>query len=85
MKDPLKPYKRDDSPSPVTYKEVDTKWRNMSQFAENKNEFSISKCPKSTFTEQVIKDKKKVPAVGSYNTHNMDCLLYTSPSPRDRG
>ena len=32
MKDPLKPWKRDDSPSPVTYKDVDTKWRAMSQF-----------------------------------------------------
>ena len=41
----------------------------------------------STKGEKITKEDvlKAVPAMGSVNDDNRGCLLYTSPSPRDRG
>ena len=33
--------------------------------------YSIAKTAKTTFTDQVIKDKKKVPGTGQYDTGDM--------------
>jgi hypothetical protein len=49
-KSPMIPYKRNDSPSPTTYKDIDTTWKKMSIFPEE-SKYTISKTAKTSFIE----------------------------------
>ena len=51
-KEPLIPYKKDNSPSPFTYKDVDTKWKKMSTYRNTSNHvYTIKKETKTSFLD----------------------------------
>ena len=57
-KSPLVPYKRDDSPSPVTYKDVDKNWKKMSTYRNTSNHvYTIKKESKRSFLDETLKMK----------------------------
>ena len=67
FKSPLIPYKKDDSPSPVTYKDVDKNWKKMSTYRNTSNHvYTIKKESKRSFLDETLKMKSKVPQVGHY-------------------
>ena len=73
-----RPFKKDDSPSPVTYKDVDTNWKKMSTYRTSNFNYSIKKEKRSSFLDESIKQKQKVPQVGHYKADNMDSFLKLS-------
>ena len=48
---PLRTVKRDDSPSPTSYKDVDEKWKKMSTHPTSNFSYSISKEKKKSFID----------------------------------
>lgn len=64
-KSPLIPVKRDDSPSPTSYKDVDENWKKQSIFP-NAQKFTVAKQPKTNFLDIVQKTKAFVPEPGKY-------------------
>jgi len=62
--------KRNDSPSPTTYKDVDTKWKQQSNHPRAQN-FTISKEARKSYLDIVQKNKAKIPGVGSYAADDM--------------
>ncbi len=60
-KNPMIALKRDDSPSPHTYKDVDKNWNRMSQYPTTNFNYSIKKEPKKSFLDQTVKAKSKIP------------------------
>ena len=70
----LKPTKRDDSPSPASYKDADRTWSKLSQHPTKNFAYSISKEPKKSFLDIEIKNKKAVPAAGTYKDPNYDVI-----------
>jgi hypothetical protein len=84
-KNPMIAVKKDDSPSPVTYKDVDKNWNRMSQFPTTNFNYSICKEPKKSFLDQTIKAKAKIPQVGHYKDDgmkNFDMLSRGTNIPR---
>ena len=75
-KEPLIPYKKDNSPSPFTYKDVDTKWKKMSTYRNTLNHvYTIKKETKTSFLDQTLKHKTKVPQVGHYKDDMSSYLM----------
>ena len=64
-KSPLIPIKRDDSPSPASYKDADVNWKKQSNFPSSQN-FSVSKQPRKSYLDIVQKEKKNIPEPGKY-------------------
>jgi len=60
-KAPCVPLKRNDSPSPTSYKDVDKNWNKMANYPTTNFNYSISKSPKKSFIEQNQIEKKKIP------------------------
>jgi len=52
-RNPLVPLKRDDSPSPTSYKDVDKNWKKMSNFATTNFTYTVSKQPKKSYLDIV--------------------------------
>lgn len=50
-KNPMVPLKKDNSPSPVTYKDVDKNWKKMSTYRNSCYNYSIRKEPKKSFID----------------------------------
>ena len=65
-RDMLKPLKKDDSPSPASYKDVDRNWKRMSTHPTSNFAYSISKEKKKSFIDLEMKKKEKLPAPGKY-------------------
>lgn len=61
IKEVCAPVKRNDSPSPTSYKDVDKNWKQMSNFPTTNFNYSIAKSPKKSFIDQNLAAKKKVP------------------------
>lgn len=76
-KSPCVPLKKDDSPSPHTYKEVDKNWKKLATYPTSNFNYSISKSPKRSFIEESQIAKKKIPQVGHYDS-GMDKFLKLS-------
>jgi len=54
-KSPLQPYKRDNSPSPTSYKDVDENWKKMGTYRNTSNfRYTIKKEPKKNFLDQTL-------------------------------
>ena len=52
-KDPMIKFKRDNSPSPHTYKDVDTKWKKISTYRNTSNhQYTIKKDKKGSFLDE---------------------------------
>ena len=70
--------KRDDSPSPTSYKDVDTKWKMTSTYRNtSSHNYTIKKDKKGSFIEESLKSKKTIPQVGHYQD-TMDQFLKLS-------
>ena len=72
------PLKKDDSPSPTTYKDVDVNWKKMSTYRTSNFNYSIKKEKRSSFLDETLKKKSTVPQVGHYKQDNMDSFLKLS-------
>ena len=60
-KAPLIPMKKNDSPSPVSYKDKDNSWKKMSTYRNSSFNYTISKKPKASFLDENLKKKKTIP------------------------
>ena len=80
----LKPTKRDDSPSPAHYKDADRTWSKLSQHVTKNYAYSISKEPKRSFIDIEMKNKKAVPAAGTYKDPNYDVITKGTSIPHFR-
>ena len=76
-KDPMIALKKNDSPSPSSYKDKDNNWKKMSNYPVTNFNYSIAKTVKKSFTDEHMQAKKKVPQVGTYND-SMDRFLKLS-------
>lgn len=56
-----RPIKQDNSPSPTTYKDVDVNWKKMSTYRTSNFNYSIKKEKRSSFLDETLKNKTKVP------------------------
>ena len=53
-KDPLKPYKKTDAPSPTSYKDVDVNWKKLGTYRNTSNHnYTIKKEVKTTFLDEI--------------------------------
>lgn len=76
-KRPLIPLKKDNSPSPVSYKEADVNWRKLSIHSNANSKFTIPKVAKKSYLDEQQKHKKKIPEPGHYGD-SMDKFLKLS-------
>ena len=60
-------------PAGVNIQELNTKWAKFTQYAEQKQ------------INKAVEEGIRVSTLFTQNRQYKDCLLYTSPSPRDRG
>ena len=64
------PIKRDDSPSPTSYKDVDHTWKKTSLHRTTMN-YTIKKDAKRSFIEEMQKAKKTLPQCGHYKADDI--------------
>ena len=65
-KRPMIPYKKDNSPSPVSYKDADVNWRKQSHVNNANSKYTIPKVAKKSYLDEQQKTKKKIPEPGHY-------------------
>ena len=77
----LVPTKRDDSPSPLHYKEAETNWKKLANYrSSSSNQYTIKKQAKTSFVTEFVKAKSKVPDIGRYKD-DMERYLKLSKGP----